>query len=136
MCFYSQFMQKMRKKIFGHFAFFLWVLSLKQAFSEKIRISLELKDFLIIPKVLYCSISELGLYEANLAKTSFSPRYGTLKFRYLSHRIPLEKSVLYHRISPAFHFFHFEIMCLKRLLFKLSENNLKVLRKSVLSELS
>src|SRR3954466_14150773 len=87
------------------------------AFSEKIPISLELKDFLIIPKVLYCSISELGLYEANLAKTLFSPRYGTLKFRYLwvlslkwafSEKIPISlelkdfliiPKVLYYLIS-------------------------------------
>ena len=77
----------------------------KMDLTEKIHISLKLRDFSIIPKALYCSRSELGLYEADLAETSFSPRYGTLKFRYLSHRIPLEKSVLYHRISPAFHFF-------------------------------
>ena len=103
-------MQKMRKKIFGHLNFatlpftmgLLWVLGLKWTLSEKIHISLKLKDFSIIPKVLYCSISELGLYEANLAETSFSPRYGTLKFRYLSHRVPPE---IYNRISPAFHFF-------------------------------
>jgi hypothetical protein len=77
----------------------------KMALSEKIHIFLESKDFSIIPKALHCSMSELGLYEADLAETSFSPRYGALKFRYLSHRIPPEKSALYHRISPAFHFF-------------------------------